>query len=252
MTDPVEQRYRDRGVRSKPIPMRFEVTALPVADVDRAKAFYETSAGGSTPTSPLDEHYRVVQFTPPGSPASIQFGAGLTAMAPGSAEGMLLIVDDIEAARDDLIGRGSTSARSGTARPGTEGHEPGLDPERRSYAASPRSPTPTATRWLLQEITTAAPGPGGDDGRRGARAAPAGDGRASRRVRGGRPAARLVGLVRGVHGRSPGREQPGGGLRGRRALHGGGEARCRPARLTPPAARSRSSTARRSGSTPSR
>ena len=89
------------------VPMRYEVTVLPVADVDRAKAFYEGLGWRLDADFPIDEHYRVVQFTPPGSPASIQFGTGLTTMTPGSMEDLYLIVDDVEAARDDLIGHGA-------------------------------------------------------------------------------------------------------------------------------------------------
>src|SRR5919112_1599902 len=85
------------------VPMAFEVTTLPVADVDRAKAFYARLGWRfdidfkPTPTT------RGVQFTPPGSPASVQFGEGTTTMTPGSLQGLLLIVDDIEAAREELI-----------------------------------------------------------------------------------------------------------------------------------------------------
>jgi catechol 2,3-dioxygenase-like lactoylglutathione lyase family enzyme len=87
-------------------PMRFEVTLLPVADDDRAKAFYERLGWRLDANFPIDEHYRVVQCTPPGSPASIQFGKGTTTMAPGSLDGLYLIVDDIDAARAELIGQG--------------------------------------------------------------------------------------------------------------------------------------------------
>src|SRR4051794_24683125 len=86
-----------------PVPLQFEVAVLPVADVDRAKAFYERLGWRLDADFPIDEGYRIVQLTPPGSPASIQFGTGLTTLAPGAMKDMYLIVSDLDAARDDLI-----------------------------------------------------------------------------------------------------------------------------------------------------
>src|SRR3954468_7216712 len=83
--------------------LRFDGPVLPVADVDRAKAFYLGLGWRLDADFPIDEHYRIVQITPPGSPASIQVGVGLTTMTPGSMEDMYLIVDDIEAARAALV-----------------------------------------------------------------------------------------------------------------------------------------------------
>src|SRR3954449_10550775 len=95
------------GTAQAPTPatvaLRFEVAVLPVADDDRAKAFYERLGWRLDADFPLDERTRVVQFTPPGSAASIQFGKGTTTMAPGSVDGLYLIVDDIDAAREALI-----------------------------------------------------------------------------------------------------------------------------------------------------
>ena len=88
------------------VPLRFEVTVLPVADVDRAKAFYERLGWRLDADAPIDDHARVVQFTPPGSPASIIFGQGTTTMTPGPVQDLMLIVDDLDAARDELIRRG--------------------------------------------------------------------------------------------------------------------------------------------------
>jgi catechol 2,3-dioxygenase-like lactoylglutathione lyase family enzyme len=90
------------------VPLRFEVTVLPVSDVDRAKAFYAGLGWRLDADFPIDENFRIVQFTPPGSPASIQFGKGVTTMSPGSLEEMYLVVSDIEAARDDLMRRGAS------------------------------------------------------------------------------------------------------------------------------------------------
>src|SRR3954463_4764449 len=105
-----------------PVPLRFEVTVLPVSDVDRAKAFYLGLGWRLDADFPIDEHYRIVQFTPPGSPASIQFGPGTTSMA-GPIEHMYLVVDDIEAARDELISRGADVSEIWHGRGlGNEGH----------------------------------------------------------------------------------------------------------------------------------
>ena len=141
------------------IPMRFEVTVLPVADDDRAKAFYERLGWRLDADFPIDEHYRVVQFTPPGSPASIQFGKGTTAATPGSVEGLYLIVDDLEAAREALIRRGVEVSEIWHGRGlGTEGREPGPDPERRSYSSFASFSDPDGNTWLLQELTQRLPG----------------------------------------------------------------------------------------------
>jgi catechol 2,3-dioxygenase-like lactoylglutathione lyase family enzyme len=99
---------------STAIALRFEVALLPVADVDRAKAFYQRLGWRLDADFPVDEHYRVVQFTPPGSPASIQFGTGVTTLAPGSMQDMMLVVDDIDAAswRQPLSHRASAPSLS--------------------------------------------------------------------------------------------------------------------------------------------
>ena len=97
-----------------------------------------------------------MQITPPGSPASIQFGVGLTTMTPGSMEDMYLIVDDVEAARDDLIGHGADVSEIWHGRGvGTSGHEPGPDPQRSRTAASPRSPIRTATAGCCRRSRSA-------------------------------------------------------------------------------------------------
>ena len=139
------------------VPMRFEVTALPVADVDRAKAFYQRLGWRLDIDFKPTPDTRGVQFTPPGSPASIQFGEGMTAMTPGSLDGMLLIVDDIEAARDELISRGVEVSEIWHAVPG-KGRMPGIDPERRSYASRASFEDPDGNSWQLQEITERLPG----------------------------------------------------------------------------------------------
>src|ERR1700693_1769115 len=88
------------------VEMKFEVIVIPVADVDRSKAFYAKLGWRLDADFPFDNGFRVVQFTPPGSGCSVQFGTNITSAAPGSAHGLYLIVSDIEAARDELVGRG--------------------------------------------------------------------------------------------------------------------------------------------------
>jgi len=141
------------------VALRFEVAVLPVADVDRAKAFYQRLGWRLDADFPIDERFRIVQFTPPGSPASIQFGTGVTDMAPGSVKDMYLVVDDLEAARDELIGRGADVSEIWHGRGlGTEGHEPGLDPSGQSYGSFASFSDPDGNRYLLQEITERLPG----------------------------------------------------------------------------------------------
>jgi catechol 2,3-dioxygenase-like lactoylglutathione lyase family enzyme len=147
------------------VPLRFEVVVLPVADVDRAKDFYQRLGWRFDIDLVVDEGYRVVQFTPPDSPTSIQFGTGLTSMAPGSIQDLYLIVEDIEAARDELIARGAEVSGIWHGRGlGTVGHEPGIDPERASYRSFASFSDPDGNSWLLQEITERLPGRGGSKG----------------------------------------------------------------------------------------
>jgi predicted enzyme related to lactoylglutathione lyase len=199
------------------VALRLEVTALPVADVDRAKAFYEGLGWRLDADVTVDEHYRVVQFTPRGSPASIILGQGTTTMAPGSVQDLMLIVDDLDAARDELIRRGGDVSdvwhdTTGIFHhAGAEGRVSGRDPKGRSYGswASFSDPRPRRERLAAAGDHAAAPGPGVIHGRCGTCRAPARDGRPSRLVRGSRPSARLVRLVRGVHGRTPARKRSG-------------------------------------------
>ena len=136
---------------------KFEVTTLPVADVDRAKAFYERLGWrldidfNPTPTT------RGVQFTPPGSQASIQFGQGTTTMEPGSLQGLILVVDDIQGTREDLIARGAEVGEIFHIDPG-KGPVPGLDPQRRSYFSRATFADPDGNTWVLQEVTERLPG----------------------------------------------------------------------------------------------
>jgi catechol 2,3-dioxygenase-like lactoylglutathione lyase family enzyme len=139
------------------VPMTFEVTTLPVADVDRAKAFYQRLGWRLDIDFEPAPGVRGVQFTPPGSPASIQFGENTNAMEPGSLEGLFLVVDDIVAAREDLIERGVDVGAIWHLELG-KGPVPGLDPERRSYASRASFADPDGNTWVLQEITERLPG----------------------------------------------------------------------------------------------
>jgi catechol 2,3-dioxygenase-like lactoylglutathione lyase family enzyme len=139
------------------IPMRFEVTTLPVADVDRSRAFYERLGWRLDIDFMPAPGARVVQFTPLGSQASIQFASGPTAPTHGPLQNLLLIADDIEAARDDLIARGVKVGEIFHTEPG-KGPVPGLDPERKSYASRAAFADPDGNTWVLQEITERIPG----------------------------------------------------------------------------------------------
>ena len=101
---PAESAGRDTSAGK--IPFKFEAVVIPVTDVDRAKAFYASLGWRLDADFAFDNGFRVVQFTPPGSRRSVQFGTNITSAAPGSAQGLYLIVSDIEAARDELAGRG--------------------------------------------------------------------------------------------------------------------------------------------------
>src|SRR5580698_815700 len=108
MADLKDGRHNDgtRTATGKKVDMRLEVVVIPVSNVDRAKKFYGGLGWRLDADFPFDNGFRVVQFTPPGSPCSVQFGAKITTAAPGSAQGLYLIVSDIQAARDALAVRG--------------------------------------------------------------------------------------------------------------------------------------------------
>ena len=141
------------------VSLRLEVAVVPVSDVDRAKRFYEGLGWRLDADFPIDEHFRIVQLTPPGSAASVQFGTGLTTMAPGSMEDLYLIVENIDAAREELISRGADVSAVWHGRGlGSEGHLPGPDPDRTSYGTFASFADPDGNRWLLQEVTERLPG----------------------------------------------------------------------------------------------
>lgn len=141
------------------LPMRFEVTVLPVADVDRAKAFYVGLGWQLDADFNFDEQTRVVQLTPTGSPASIQFGTNGTTATPGvgAVKNLYLIVDDIVAARDDLINHGVEVSEIWHREPG-DLKAPGVDPKHASYNSFATFSDPDGNSWLLQELTVRLPG----------------------------------------------------------------------------------------------
>ncbi len=144
--------------------MRLEVVVLPVSDVDRAKQFYEQLAWRLDADLATSEEFRVVQMTPPGSPASVIFGTGLTSAAPGSVESLVLVVDDIDAARSELAGAGVDVSEvfhdeGGVFHhAGTTGRVPGPDPGGNSYGSWVSFSDPDGNGWLCQEIKTRLPG----------------------------------------------------------------------------------------------
>lgn len=144
--------------------MKLEVVVLPVSDVDRSKDFYKTLGWRLDADFVTGEDFRVIQLTPPGSEASIIFGKGVTSAAPGSVQGLHLIVYDIEAARTELVDQGVEVSEvfhdeGGIFhRAGTEGRVTGSDPERRDYASFASFSDPDGNGWVLQEVKTRAPG----------------------------------------------------------------------------------------------
>jgi catechol 2,3-dioxygenase-like lactoylglutathione lyase family enzyme len=148
------------------VDQKLEVLVIPVSDVDRAKQFYGNLGWRLDADFPFDNGFRVVQFTPPGSACSIQFGTNITKTAPGSAQGFYLIVSDIEAARDALVARGAkVSEVFHAATPGaqfqpdgTSGRVSGPAPDHGSYRSFATFSDPDGNGWLLQEITTRLPG----------------------------------------------------------------------------------------------
>ena len=156
-----------RDETAKNVDLKLEVVVIPVSDVDRAKDFYARLGWRLDADFPFDNGVRIVQFTPPGSPGSIQFGTKMTSAAPGSAENLYLIVSDIEAARDELIARGAEVSE--VFHPGAPGAQfqpdgasdrvSGPAPDHASYSSFATFSDPDGNRWLLQEITSRLPGP---------------------------------------------------------------------------------------------
>jgi catechol 2,3-dioxygenase-like lactoylglutathione lyase family enzyme len=153
-----ENSSTNRDARVGQVDLKLEIQVIPVSDVDRAKEFYQRLGWRlDDDVAPMDG-LRIVQFTPPGSPASITFGQGLTTAVPGSAEGGL-VVSDIEAAHDDLVTRGIDVSDIWHGPPfPVEARQPGLDPDRNSYGSFVYFTDPDGNTWLVQEVTTRLPG----------------------------------------------------------------------------------------------
>ena len=154
--------------RTVTVDTKLEVVVIPVADVDRGKRFYANLGWKLDADFAFDNGFRVVQFTPPGSGCSIQFGTNITMAAPGSAQGLYLNVSDIEAARGELVAHGAPiSEVFHPATPGaqfqadgTSGRVSGPAPDHASYSSFATFSDPDGNGWLLQEIRTRLPGRG--------------------------------------------------------------------------------------------
>ena len=170
MSTITQERSESATPKPRTTDMKLEIVVIPVSDVDRAKRFYgdlgwRLDADFAAPSG----DFRVIQFTPPGSPSSVIFCKNVTAAAPGSAQGLYLIVSDIAAARDELLGRGvkisevfhgAGSVYAGTDEPYLFGRKrvSGRDPEHSSYRSFASFSDPDGNGWLFQEVTTRLPG----------------------------------------------------------------------------------------------
>jgi catechol 2,3-dioxygenase-like lactoylglutathione lyase family enzyme len=148
------------AVKEPTMNMRLEVVVVPVADVDRALRFYRSLGWRLDADYEAGPEFRIVQLTPPGSECSIIFGRGVTPAAPGSAQGLYLVVFDIDRARADLVGRGVEV--SGVFHyvydAGVQERVDGPDPERGGYASYASFSDPDGNGWVLQEVQVRRPG----------------------------------------------------------------------------------------------
>ncbi|HEY2815705.1 MAG TPA: VOC family protein [Casimicrobiaceae bacterium] len=150
------------------VDLKLEVVVIPVSDVERAKRFYATLGWRLDADFAFDNGFRVVQFTPPGSACSIQFGTNITSAAPGAAKGLYLVVSALEAARDELVARGVEASEVFHAeKPGAQfqpddasGRVGGPAPDHASYRSFVTFSDPDGNGWLLQEVKTRLPGRG--------------------------------------------------------------------------------------------
>jgi catechol 2,3-dioxygenase-like lactoylglutathione lyase family enzyme len=160
MTD-AEERTGTTAIETKSaraVDMKLEVVAIPVSDVERAKRFYGGLGWRLDADFTAGDEFRVIQFTPPGSACSIHFGRGVTSAMPGSAQGLYLVVSEIEAARTELVARGvDVTEVVHQVGPG-EARLSGPDPQGRSYASFASFSDPDGNGWLIQEVTVRLPG----------------------------------------------------------------------------------------------
>ena len=163
-----QRRSETETPKARRVDMKLEIVVIPVSDVDRAKEFYGSLGWRLDADFAAGDDFRVIQFTPPGSGCSVIFGKNVTAAAPGSAQGLYLIVSDIEAARAELVARGveiseafhASGVYAGTNEPYLFGRlrVSGPDPEHRSYRSFASFSDPDGNGWLLQEVTARLPG----------------------------------------------------------------------------------------------
>ncbi len=158
-----------QNVNVRPVDMKLEVIVIPVSDIDRAKQFYSQLGWRHDAEFVEGDDFRILQFTPPGSGASVIFGKGVTPAAPGSAQGLYLVVSDIEAARKELLDRGikvsevfhhAGGTHTGSDEPYLFGtvRVSGADPQRGTYRSYVSFSDPDGNGWLLQEVTARLPG----------------------------------------------------------------------------------------------
>jgi catechol 2,3-dioxygenase-like lactoylglutathione lyase family enzyme len=168
MASPKDETGTNDAIASR-VDMKFEIVVIPVSDIDRAKEFYGRLGWRLDADYDNGSDFRVIQFTPPGSGCSVIFGRNVTAAAPGSAQGMYLVVSDIATARGELLGRGvgisevfhdGSGVYAGPDEPYLFGRlrVSGRDPEHHSYRSFASFQDPDGNGWLLQEITTRLPG----------------------------------------------------------------------------------------------
>jgi catechol 2,3-dioxygenase-like lactoylglutathione lyase family enzyme len=161
-TDSTERATADAQLAK--VDLKLEAIVIPVADADRSKAFYAGLGWRLDADFAFDNGFRVIQFTPPGSGTSVQFGSKITAASPGSAKGLYLIVSDIEAARSELAGRGTDISE--VFQPGAPGAQfadgadriAGVAAKHESYGTFATFSDPDGNEWLLQEVTVRFPG----------------------------------------------------------------------------------------------
>jgi predicted enzyme related to lactoylglutathione lyase len=166
----VQSRETAKGTaKALPVDMKLEVIVIPVSDIDRAKQFYSKLGWRLDAEFITGEDFRIIQFTPPGSGTSVIFGKNVTAAAPGSAQGLYLVVSDIEAARKELLTRGVAvsevfhhegDVHTGSDEPYLFGRRRtrGPDPEHRTYQSYASFRDPDGNGWLFQEVTARLPG----------------------------------------------------------------------------------------------
>src|SRR5690349_16413532 len=155
----------ERAPRAATIDTKLEVVVIPVADVERAKRFYEGRGWRLAADFSDGNDWRLVQMTPPGSACSVMFGKGFTSAVPGSVQGTFLVVDNLESERADLTKRGVDVTEvfhfaADRLTLGTTGRETGRDPQGRSYLSFASFSDPDGNSWLRQEVTSRLPGRG--------------------------------------------------------------------------------------------